>query len=61
MEPYMRLPIANPCVEIELSGALPLFPGSPFAVQKSSNSSNPSGANANFNGQVLRLRGRVHR
>jgi hypothetical protein len=39
-----------------ISGALPLFPGSPFAVQKSSHSSNPSGANANFNGQVLRLR-----
>ena len=37
------------------------FPGSPFTVQTSQHSSNPSGANANFNGQVLRLRGRVHR
>ena len=48
-------------MEIELSGALPLFPGSPFTVQQSQHSSNPNGANANFNGHVLRLRGRVHR
>ena len=27
MEPYRRIPIANPCVEVELTGALPLFPG----------------------------------
>ena len=61
MEPYRGIPVAHPRVEIELSGALPLFPGSPFTVQSSQHSSNPSGANANFNGQVLRLRGRVHR
>lgn len=61
MEPYRRIPITNPCVEIELTGALPLFPGCPFTIAKSNYSSNPSGANANFNGQVLRLRGRVHR
>jgi hypothetical protein len=61
MEPFRGIPIAHPRVEIELSGALPLFPGSPFTVQQSAHSSNPNGANANFNGQVLRLRGRVHR
>ena len=61
LEPYRGIAVASPRVEIELSGALPLFPGSPFTVQTSQHSSNPSGANANFNGQVLRLRGRVHR
>jgi len=61
LEPFRGIPIANPRVEIELSGALPLFPGSPFTVQQSQHSSNPNGANANFNGHVLRLRGRVHR
>ena len=61
LEPFRGIPIAHPRVEIELSGALPLFPGSPFTVQQSQHSSNPNGANANFNGQVLRLRGRVHR
>ena len=61
LEPFRGVPIKNPRVEIELSGALPLFPGSPFVVQQSPHSSNPNGANANFNGHVLRLRGRVHR
>ena len=61
LEPFRGVPITNPRVEIELSGALPLFPGSPFTTQSSQHSSNPNGANANFNGHVLRLRGRVHR
>ena len=61
LEPFRGIPIAHPRVEIELSGALPLFPGSPFTIQQSQHSSNPNGANANFNGHVLRLRGRVHR
>ena len=43
MEPYRRIPIANPCVEVELTGALPLFPGCPFTIAKSKFSSNPSG------------------
>ena len=50
-----------PCVEVELSGALPLFPGAPFTVAQSEYSSNPNGPNANFNGPLRRLRRRVHR
>lgn len=61
MEPYKGVPIGAPCVEVELSGALPLFPGAPFLTAQSEYSSNPNGPNANFNGQILCLRGRVHR
>jgi hypothetical protein len=60
MDAFRGLPVMNPCIEVELTGALPLFPGSPFTTQRSKHSSSPSGSNANYGGQMLRLRGRVH-
>ena len=58
MEAYKGIPVTYPLVEIELAGAMPLFPGSHYTIQKTSPSMSPSGANANFAGEVLRLCGR---
>jgi hypothetical protein len=55
MAPLLGLPLVSPAVEFELSGVLPLVKGNTLARTK--HSGRPTGTNANFRGEMLRVRG----
>ena len=55
MKPMLGLPIVSPGLEFELTGVLPLVNGE--TVVRSKHSGRPTGANANFKGELLTLQG----
>jgi hypothetical protein len=55
MAPLLGLPLVSPAVEFELSGVLPLVNGK--TVARTKHSGRPTGTNANFRGEMLRVRG----
>ena len=55
MAPMLGLPLVSPAVEFELSGVLPVVGGKLTA--RSKHSGRPTGTNANFRGELLKVRG----
>ncbi len=55
MAPLLGLPLVSPAVEFELTGVLPVIGGK--LVGRTKHSSRPTGTNANFRGETLKLRG----
>ena len=55
--PYRGSAINRPSVEFELNGVTPLYYGSTAHIARSKPSSYPSGPNANYNGQRMRVAG----